>query len=121
MHDAFCHRFPITRFRTDNVCRWFDQVEGKKGFSQAIEKIGRGDVGRLYQGAYATALGTAVGHLPWFTTFNALNILLRVPTGAFAVLVRNAFIGLAAAFISDAFTNWIRVIKTKKQVKSTSQ
>lgn len=41
-------------------------------------------MGTLYTGAYASALATAVGHYPWFSTFNWLND--RLPNSEEALL-----------------------------------
>jgi hypothetical protein len=76
----------------------------------------------LYAGATAAALASALGHYPWFATFNFLSRWLAAvdpASGPWAQLVRSAQVGLAASVVSDLFTNWLRVVKTFKQVSSS--
>ncbi len=72
----------------------------------------------MYQGAVAQAAATAVGHFPWFLTYNFMND--RIPDVAtsedlFLSLARSAFLGLSASCVSDVCSNSLRVIKTTKQ------
>jgi hypothetical protein len=90
-------------------------VDGLPGFRRVLASVRKGQVGRLYQGAVASAAATALGHFPWFATFNWLNKAIAVPASALGQLLRNAGIGLAASLVADVLTNWIRVIKTAKQ------
>ncbi|CAM9143964.1 unnamed protein product [Choristocarpus tenellus] len=98
-----------------DTCKTVLQVEGPDGFSLLTSKVWAGDLGCLYQGAFAAAAATAVGHFPWFLTFNYLSKWLPVKTQLWEKLVRNASIGLAASIVSDLFSNSIRVVKTTKQ------
>jgi len=77
--------------------------------------------GPLYQGAFASAAATAVGHFPWFFTFNFLNEQLPVVEASDNLLLslaRSAFLGLCASCVSDCCSNSLRVIKTTKQTAS---
>jgi len=91
------------------------QVDGALGFRRLMDIVGKGHIGRLYQGAVASAAATALGHFPWFATFNWLNAVLTVPASTLGKLLRNAGIGLSASLAADLLTNWIRVVKTTKQ------
>ena len=68
---------------------------------------------RCCAGAAATA--TAVGHFPWFYTFNLLQEVLPTFQGTGSNLAKNAFIGFTASVVSDTISNSLRVIKTVRQ------
>ncbi len=101
-----------------DTCKTVLQVDGQGGFATLVRRVRRGQVGLLYAGALASALATAVGHFPWFGTFNFLNDHVPESSVLATQLFRNAGIGLAASVVSDLTTNWIRVIKTTKQVST---
>lgn len=46
------------------------QVDSFEGFNSLIKRVKSGDVGALYQGAWATALSSSLGHYPWYETFD---------------------------------------------------
>lgn len=74
--------------------------------------------GVLYQGAVAQAAATAVGHFPWFLTYNFMDNQLPMVAASddlFVSLARSAFLGLSASCVSDVCSNSLRVIKTTKQ------
>ncbi|GKZ00998.1 hypothetical protein MPSEU_001051300 [Mayamaea pseudoterrestris] len=92
------------------------QVEGAQGLTQLWASVLSTGPGPLYRGALAQAAATAVGHFPWFITYNALNE--NVPTfenDLFLTLVRSAGLGLVSSCVSDCVSNSLRVIKTTKQ------
>ena len=99
------------------------QVEGKEGLSLLYDEVKEIGPGPLYRGALASAAATAVGHFPWFLTYNYLNEALPLVEGSgekdamivFITLARSAFLGLAASCVSDCCSNSLRVIKTTKQ------
>ncbi len=108
------------------------QVEGKEGLGTLVENVKENGIAPLYRGAVASAGATAVGHFPWFLTYNFLNDALPVVqaaatggvddgTGAVATnlilmkLARSAFLGLSASCVSDVCSNSLRVLKTTKQ------
>ena len=49
------------------------QVEGAKGLKQVGAKVSAQGPLVLFHGALAAAGATAVGHFPWFFTFNFLQ------------------------------------------------
>lgn len=49
------------------------QVEGREGVSLLAQKIRARGPFVLWHGSLAAASATAVGHFPWFFTFNTLN------------------------------------------------
>ena len=92
------------------------QVNGKDGLKVLRNKINKGGVPVLYNGAVASSSATFVGHFPWFFTYNYLN--QKLPTyeeQLFTKFLRNGAIGFSASFFSDTFSNSLRVIKTTKQ------
>jgi len=98
------------------------QVEGKDGLDALVENVKENGPGPLYRGAVASAAATAVGHFPWFLTYNFLNDALpMIDVGAgdenviLLKLARSAFLGLSASCLSDVCSNSLRVIKTTKQ------
>ena len=107
------------------------QVEGREGFQQLFDTVSKEGLGPLYRGALASAGATAVGHYPWFLTYNFLNEALPIinaqeysPEDAnwvlFLTLGRSAVLGLAASCVSDCCSNGLRVIKTTKQTAGWS-
>lgn len=105
------------------------QVEGRSGLEELFRNVGESGVGPLYRGALASAAATAVGHFPWFLTYNFLNDVLPPPSALLLVdnhgvmmenivlakLVRSAVLGFSASCVSDVCSNSLRVIKTTKQ------
>ena len=69
----------------------------------------------LWHGAGAAATATAVGHFPWFYTFNLLQSVIPTYTETHKKLARNAAIGFTASVVSDTISNSLRVIKTVRQ------
>lgn len=103
------------------------QVEGKDALNELFNQVKQTGPGPLYRGALASAAATAVGHFPWFLTYNFLNEALPtvdVITSSgdenvlLVKLLRSAFLGLAASCVSDICSNSLRVIKTTKQTAS---
>eukprot|EP00301_Raphidiophrys_heterophryoidea_P023964 c7636_g1_i1.p1 GENE.c7636_g1_i1~~c7636_g1_i1.p1 ORF type:complete len:275 (-),score=69.27 c7636_g1_i1:488-1273(-) len=93
------------------------QVSGSGGVEVLMARVGKEGVIVLYDGAVGAAVATAVGHYPWFWTFNALSGVVPVCKGR-GDLVRSAVLGVAASFVSDLASNVFRVVKTVKQVTS---
>ncbi|KAL7575450.1 hypothetical protein ACA910_007349 [Epithemia clementina (nom. ined.)] len=109
------------------------QVEGREGLQQLWSSVASQGPSPLYRGALAQAAATAVGHFPWFATYNFFDAQLPVvvvaesaASGAslviedpnlllLASLARSAFLGLSASCVSDCTSNSLRVIKTTKQ------
>ena len=105
------------------------QVEGKEGLASLYDKVKESGPGPLYRGAFASAAATAVGHFPWFLTYNYLNEILPLIEGngekdsmlIFMKLGRSAFLGLVASCVSDCCSNSLRVIKTTKQTAGLNE
>lgn len=96
------------------------QVEGADGLKNLWNDIVvvKKSPSPLYQGALASAAATAVGHFPWFLTYNFLNEQIPEVSSADDLLLslaRAAFLGLCASCVSDTCSNSLRVIKTTKQ------
>ena len=103
---------PIDTFKTTL------EVEGKQALPLLGAKIRTHGVMVTFHGALAAASATAVGHFPWFFTFNALQEAIPKPIeGSHPAwkLGRNALIGLAASIPTSLTTNSLHVIKTIRQ------
>lgn len=98
------------------------QVEGKQALPLLGTKIRTHGIMVTFHGALAAASATAVGHFPWFFTYNTLQEKIPKPSAdshAGWKFARNALIGFCASIISDTTSNSLRVIKTTKQTFST--
>lgn len=94
------------------------QVEGPGGLQRLWSLAVAEGPGALYQGAVAQAAATAVGHFPWFYTYNFLDEQLPLVSASDDLvlsLLRSAFLGFSASCVSDVCSNSLRVIKTTKQ------
>ena len=92
------------------------QVHGGAGLSALMNKVKANGVTCLFHGGVAQASATAVGHWPWFVTYNYLDAYLGWKNGSFMQkTMRSASIGLAASFVSDVSSNGLRVLKTYRQ------
>lgn len=96
------------------------QVEGKNGLDALLSAALAGRVSLLYTGAYAMAVSTAVGHYPWFLTFNLLDALIVKPESNALKAARSAAMGFCSSVVSDIVANPIRVIKTTKQASAAT-
>lgn len=108
-----------------DTCKTVMQVEGASGLENLWNITLREGPNILYQGAVAQAAATAVGHFPWYLTYNFLNDQLPTvvvassdETGNTVLLLslaRSAFLGLCSSCVSDICSNSLRVVKTTKQ------
>jgi ribosomal protein S17E len=92
------------------------QVDSSEGFRNLIRTIRTGKFMVLYQGSIATVVSAIAGHYPWFFTFNFLSNKNWVAKLLPSKIVRNGVVGLMASIVSDTSTNFLKVIKTTKQV-----
>jgi len=94
------------------------QVHGNNGINILRMKVEKEGVKGLYNGALASSTATMIGHFPWFTTYNYMNLYIpkiKYSDEPMKALGRNAFIGFCASLVSDTVSNSMRVIKTYKQ------
>jgi hypothetical protein len=94
------------------------QVEGADGLKKLWGLAATEGPAPLYQGAVAQAAATAVGHFPWFLTYNFLSDVVPQVSATDDLLLslaRSAFLGFGASCVSDVSSNSLRVIKTTKQ------
>jgi len=94
------------------------QVHGNKGVDILKLKVQKEGIKGLYNGAIASSTATMIGHFPWFTTYNYMNLYIprvKYSEEPLKALGRNALIGFCASFVSDTVSNSMRVIKTYKQ------
>ena len=63
-----------------NKFLWFGfQVEGQEAVGNLRNKLAAKGPVVLYHGSLAAAAATAVGHFPWFYTYNSLQAYIPVP------------------------------------------
>jgi len=115
----------LWRFLTIPIDTWktAKQVHGSKGAAFLSEKYRTQGIPGFYQGALAASTSTAIGHYPWFLTFNYANAYLpqvKYKDDPLLALSRNAAIGFLATMISDTVSNSVRVVKTYKQTHASS-
>lgn len=99
------------------------QVEGSDGLKNLWNLAATEGPAPLYQGAIASAAATAVGHFPWYTTYNYLNEIVPEIAASDDLLLslgRSALLGFCASSVSDVCSNSLRVIKTTKQTARLS-
>jgi len=95
------------------------QAEGPKAVKMLGTKLSHQGPTVLWHGAGAAATATAVGHFPWFYTFNLLQEIVPQYKETHKKLARNAAIGFTASVVSDTISNSLRVIKTVRQTYPT--
>ena len=84
------------------------QVEGQEAVSKLRNKLRTQGGSVLYHGSLAAAAATAVGHFPWFYTYNSLQAYLPVTDDPLKKLGRNALIGFLSSVgkISKVYGTW---------------
>jgi hypothetical protein len=115
-----------------DTCKTVMQVDGSDGLKRLVDKVkDTKTLSPLYQGSLASAAATAVGHFPWFLTYNTLTELLppeqSIVTSivafsssssiswdeaqllALVSLIRSALTGFVASCVSDTASNSLRV------------
>jgi hypothetical protein len=95
------------------------QVTGTSATRQLARKVERHGPCVMWDGGYGGAVASAVGYLPWFTTYNLLNARLPAAEGRVAYVVRHALLGLCASIVSDVSSNGVRVVKVVKQTSAS--
>lgn len=95
------------------------QVNGDAGLRVLMQKVRASGPSALFHGSVAASVATFVGHAPWYTTYNYMNLWIPVPDTNIEKMVRNAGIGFSASMISDSVSNSVRVIKTMRQTSPT--
>lgn len=115
----------LWRFLTIPIDTWktAKQVHGSKGNAFLSERFRTQGVAGFYQGALAASTSTAIGHYPWFLTFNYANAhipQIKYKDDPALALSRNAIIGFSATMVSDTVSNSVRVVKTYKQTHTSS-
>jgi len=91
------------------------QVEGADAYQMLLDKVAKNGFTTLYAGCIANAVASFVGNYPWWYTYNQVNELLPKSDVLHLKLLRQAVLGISASFVSDVFSNSIRVVKTTKQ------
>lgn len=115
-----------------DVCKTQAQVRGLSSglgglsggglLSQVRQQVAAEGYRWLWRGSSAAFLSTLCGHLPWYSTFNALSRAIPSPAPgghgeAYLKLARNGLIGFSASVVSDCCTNSFRVVKAIRQAE----
>jgi len=103
----------------DTIKTTFQTHGSQPGMTVLKNRIKARGFGSMFYGAWATAAATWVGNYPWFATYNSLQKYLPVADTVFGNLCRQAFIGFVASVTSDTVSNFLRVVKTYRQVNET--
>ncbi|KAH8065280.1 mitochondrial carrier protein [Aureococcus anophagefferens] len=72
-------------------------VEGARGLGLLGERVRRGGVLQLWNGALGATVATFLGHYPWFATNNWLESTVPPTAGRVRTLARRAFIGFCSS------------------------
>ena len=93
------------------------QVHGKDGLKIIRSNIKNNGFRSLYNGATASYSATAIGHFPWFYTYNYLQESLpyKDTDSQLITFLRSGTIGFTSSACSDIISNSIRVLKIGKQ------
>ncbi|ESK91361.1 mitochondrial carrier protein [Moniliophthora roreri MCA 2997] len=113
---AACFRMILTPIDTLKTTM---QTQGRDGVAILKTRIRLYGIGTLWYGALGTAAATFVGYYPWFGTYNYLKATLPMPDKTYQQFLRQAFIGFVASVVSDTISNFLRVLKTYRQVNQT--
>mmetsp|Transcript_18036 Transcript_18036/g.72263 ORF Transcript_18036/g.72263 Transcript_18036/m.72263 type:complete len:379 (+) Transcript_18036:176-1312(+) len=99
-----------------DVCKTVWQIYGERGVEKLAARARRDGLGGFYYGSAAAFTSALGGHLPWYTVFNELDRTLPSrDLKPHERLLRHAFCGFAASFVSDSLTNALRVLKAIRQ------
>jgi len=101
-----------------DTLKTYKQVNGAEGWKILGQKVRTNGVGVMYHGALAAFGANLLGHYPWFGTYNFLQASIPKQDDFRMKLVRNAFIGFCASFVSDCTSNSVRVVKVYKQANT---
>jgi len=83
-----------------------------KVFSRRLRESGMLE---LWSGAVAIFMISWVGGVPFWAVYNTVFEYWPAPQTGTMHLVRNAFAGILASVASDLASNWLRVLKVKRQ------
>ena len=73
----------------------------------------------FFKGTLGTMLAQFMGHYPWYSVQNFLEVWIPVQTeGVVYTILRAAVIGCLATVVSDCVTNGIRVVNTYRQTSN---
>ena len=72
----------------------------------------------LYHGSLAAAAATAVGHFPWFYTYNSLQAYIPLTDDPLKKLGRNALIGFLSSIGKNKTKKSFSVIGSAPKYKS---
>ncbi|KAG8818069.1 hypothetical protein FRC17_010979 [Serendipita sp. 399] len=95
------------------------QTQGRAGLPILKYRMGRHGIGSLWWGALGNFAATLIGFFPWFGTYNYLQGRIPPADSWKQGLVRQAVIGFIASITSDTISNFMRVLKTYRQVNAT--
>lgn len=92
------------------------QVHGLSAARRDLaERVANKGRSAFWQGSSAAFVSTLSGHLPWYSTFNALDRHLPEAEAAPYKVLRHGLMGFAASMVTDCCTNSLRVVKAIRQ------
>lgn len=94
------------------------QVSGAEASQRLRRKAERHGPCVLWEGGYGGAAASAIGYLPWYFTYNLLDVRLPAAAGHVSYVLRHAVLGLCASVVSDVASNGARVVKVVKQTSA---
>ena len=95
------------------------QTQGRQGIPILRNRIKKHGIGSLWYGALANLAATIIGYFPWWGTYNYLRDHLPESDDLKRQLLRQALIGFVSSVVSDTISNFMRVLKTYRQVNAT--
>ncbi|CAG7854593.1 SubName: Full=Uncharacterized protein {ECO:0000313/EMBL:CCA68673.1} [Serendipita indica DSM 11827] len=95
------------------------QTQGRQGVPILRNRIRKHGIGTLWYGALANLAATIIGYFPWWGTYNYLRDHLPEYDDFKRQLLRQALIGFVSSVVSDTISNFMRVLKTYRQVNAT--
>lgn len=107
-----CWRFCVAPLDT---LKTTSQVHGASSGKIFARRIREGGMLEFWSGASAMFLVVWVGSVPWWAVYNTVMEHWPAPHTATLHMVRNGLAGMLAGMVSDLSTNWLRVLKVKRQ------
>lgn len=98
------------------------QVHGKQGLSALSAAIQTHGVRALWQGGLAATNTKFITHYPYWFTNNLLSSRIkRTDAQGWRKHLQSAKIGICCSLMSDCCSNWVRVMKTQKQLSTSDE
>lgn len=107
-----CWRFCMAPLETLKCTSMVHGASATKIFSRRLRE---GGMLEFWSGASAMLLVVWVGTVPWWAVYNLVQAYWPAPQTTMWHMVRNGLAGMLAGMVSDFSTNWLRILKVKRQ------